>query len=386
VILGYNCWSRQTFGVQIGPNLWLPAEVFNKYELLEKAGSLSSIPLPPLFDHVDRNLANLRHMGIKVVRWFLLGNGNNYGPRPQYMVASGSPSNTPGYHTALRPYYRFKPPLALDKRFKRDFAELLMRFKNADMQIIPSLISFEFAGDEAAGPGANGTWYGGRADVIRDPVARKDFLDTMLAALLDASTGFEKQIYAWEVMNEPIWPCLEYGPLSSPRWRKRGAETTIAEVSDFLKDAISRIEKAGFRSTVGHRYFDDLKVFPTGNVPQFHYYADDAWYNSLGGGKNDPPLKGLFNATPKPVLGEFDSPPYESKDKRKPWKFAPPTTDSILERLRLLESVGCDLAMIWPDMSDHLKKVIENDVLKLQDATRQGIVAYTGGKLPPANE
>lgn len=251
------------------------------------------------------------------------------------------------------------------------------------MQIIPSLISFEFGGDSSTGPGPNATWWGGRADVIRDPAARKVFLNTMLAELLAASTDFQKEIYAWELINEPIWLCVEFGPLSRQRWLPHEPETTILQMTSFLNESVAMVDKAGFQSTIGHRYYDDLRVFPTGSVSQFHYYADDRWYNFLGGAKNDPPMKGLFKGEHRPILGEFDS---ASNTSRKQWKYDQPKIDSTLERLRLLESERCDLALIWPDLSDNIKSVIDNDVIKFAVKTRAEIAAYTGGKPPPLNE
>lgn len=403
MIVGFNYpYSRNTFGSQIGPNVWVEPDVWSKYNLFEKAGDLSSIPLPPLFCNIDRNLANLKRMGMGVVRWFLLGNGNNYGPRPEKIMKSsrGAFSNV-----SIMEGYVFKPPKTIDKRFRRDFTELLSRFRKAEMQLIPSLISFEFAGEQKTGPGANGTWYAGRADAIRESAARQVFLDTILAELLAASKGFEKEIYAWEVVNEPIWCCIDFGPLSRSEWVPRTAEVTIDQMKLFLEEATARIDKTGFRSTVGHRYFDDLISFPTGKLPQFHYYAADQWYNRIGGAKNDPPMKGLFKGKTKPIFGEFAPvPSIRTKDKAyATWKYDPPQTDSTLARLKLLEKEGCDVALIWPDVPDKfdpnkydqkdhdfvrklVKMVLERDILKLTNKTRTEIVSYTGGKLPPFDE
>jgi hypothetical protein len=411
VLVGFNYpVSYNAFGSQIGPNLWVSRDTWSKYNRLEAAGELSSIPLPPLFDHVDRNLSNLKAMGIKVVRWFLLGNGNNYGPTPfkVFVTATGTRDSPPPIQSSNAQYYtkyKFVPPAAVDRRFRRDFSELLSRFRKAGLQIIPSLISFEFAGDLVTGPGANSTWYAGRADAIRDPGARKLFLDTMLAEMLTASKGFEKEIFAWEVINEPIWCCIRFGPLSPTAYSPRQAEVTVDEMKVFLGEAVARIEKAGFPSTVGHRYFDDLTSFPVGTVPQFHYYAADHWYNSLGGGKNDPKMKDLFKGRPKPVLGEFAPVPFiPTKDEAyASWTYEPYRTDSTLARLRLLESEGCDLALIWPDVPDKfdpskydakdhdlvkrlVKAVVEGDILKLTSKARSEIVAYTGGRLPLPGE
>src|SRR5206468_2474602 len=124
-----------------------------------------------------------------------------------------SPRLVPGFKAAkegtLEPGRAFDPPSEIDRRFTRDFEELLLRFRRAGLQIIPSLVDFNFGSilkftvDVVRGIGA-----GGKADVITDPSKRKVFFDTMLVDLLDISAKYREQIYAWEVMNEPVWLCL----------------------------------------------------------------------------------------------------------------------------------------------------------------------------------
>ena len=52
----------------------------------------------------------------------------------------------PGFKAAkarrLEPGRAFDPPSEIDRRFTRDFEELLLRFKRAGLQIIPSLVDF----------------------------------------------------------------------------------------------------------------------------------------------------------------------------------------------------------------------------------------------------
>jgi hypothetical protein len=388
MLVGFNYpWSREAYSSQIGPNIKTSPEEFAKFNSLELAGDMS-MELPPLFEFmpnfipdppnsglklrfVERNLCNLKRMGIGVVRWFLLGNGNNYGPNPTL--------RTPTLPHPAAARYSFHPPNPIDKRFRRDFVKLLTIFREREMRIIPSLIDFAFGGEIMTGPGPpeGKTWWGGRADVIRDPVARSIFLDTMLAELLAASKEFKDQIYAWEVINEPIWLCIPTGPLSQPSWVSRVPETTISEMNLFLKEACRRIEAADFVSTVGHRYFGDLNVFEKGNKPQFHYYADFKWYNYLGGAKNDPPMEGLFRGVIKPFLGEFAA--HNNTTDRDRWAQQ---NDTTFSRLKRLEEEGCELALIWPDVPGNRQDVKDQDILKLQIETRREIVKYTGGKLP----
>ncbi|WP_103653284.1 hypothetical protein [Bacillus thuringiensis] len=384
--LGYNYpYSHLMDGSDIGPYIHVDPAEWKKRNDLEATGNISSIPLPPLFDHIDRNLRNLKNMGFSVIRWFILGNGTNYGPSPKRVIRYKM-----SYWKNPMPIveYNFDPPPIIDKRFRRDFEELLRRFKAAKLQLIPSLIDFAFGSELLVPSGCCG-----RADVIRIPAKRKIFLDTMLAELLEASKPFKEQIFAWEVINEPIWLCTPFGPLSKPEWNPRRTEVSSDEMTEFLNDAIQRIEKAGFQSTVGHRFYSDLTKFPTGSIPQFHTY-----YSSIFGYSDPVPMQGkrLWRANPKPILGEFDS---DQNRYGEVWASDLGTKDSTLERLKLLEREGCDLALIWPELGDAKKGRISEDVkqkeqdvltkkdiIKLLDKTRQAIVNYTGGILPPKDE
>jgi hypothetical protein len=210
--VGFNyAWSHDRYGSQIGPNPWVSNDEWTVQGKLAAAGEVSRIPLPPLFDHIDANLWYLKAIGVSVVRWFLLGNGFNYGP------PSKDSQRFLG-HRKMRvpmPARAFDPPSQLDRRFTRDFVELLLRFKGAGLQIIPSLVDFCFGSFlNFTVDGHRGIGAGGKADVITDPLKRKVFLDTMLVGLLEVSAKYREQIYAWEVMNEPVWLCLELSPLS----------------------------------------------------------------------------------------------------------------------------------------------------------------------------
>jgi hypothetical protein len=296
----------------------------------------------------------------------------------------------------------FNPPSRADRRFKRDFAELLARFRQAKLKILPSLISFEFGSYVGFGLNKNGTGFCGRADVIRDRTKRTVFLQTVLADLLEASKGYEDVIYAWEVINEPIWLCLAVGPLSKPQWSPRFPEVSITEMRDFLTDAVAMIHSMSkIPSTVGHRYFDDIRLLPAGEkAPQFHYYADHRWYAFLGNANTDPDgIRGqrLFTGSPKPFVGEFDS-AYNRFGH--PWAKDLGAADSTTKRLELLAAEGCDLALLWadlggikddgrpipPTLAAEKSALGTDDVLKLLPDTRKAIVGYTGGVLPPAGE
>jgi hypothetical protein len=73
----------------------------------------------------------------------MLGNGFNYGP-----PSKDPPRLVPGFKATkagrLERGRALDPPSEIDRRFTRDFEELLLRFKRAGLQIIPSLVDFTF--------------------------------------------------------------------------------------------------------------------------------------------------------------------------------------------------------------------------------------------------
>ena len=96
MMIGFNYTSYNAYGSQIGPYMWGVSDAdWAKYYDLEARGQVSAIPLSPTFSFLDRNLKNLKGMGIAVVRWNLLGHGNNYGPSPTRASPSDSYSFSP---------------------------------------------------------------------------------------------------------------------------------------------------------------------------------------------------------------------------------------------------------------------------------------------------
>jgi hypothetical protein len=337
-------------------------------------------------------------MGINLVRIFLLANGFAYGTGP---VRRNTPSPSPSV-----PFFdwRFDPPTRTDERFKLHFRRLLERFDAAKMKMIPSLIDFQWVGNSLRSDD-KGLAPRGRADCIKDKSKRATFLNTVLADLLMESIPFQdkKVIFAWEVMNEPFWTLTPFGPLSEPdispydrdfplAGLARIPEVSAVELNDFFHDAIQLIESLGFESTVGHRGFDEIFDRTTaqersrleiGTRPQFHYYSKFFL---------DPPqIKGeglfrLFKNGRKAFLGEFDSD--FDLHKGRPWQELR-NGDTTLARLELLQSEGCQLALLWPDKNadeaERRKRNLKLDVpdpIKLRNRTRAAIVKFTGGSLP----
>jgi hypothetical protein len=395
-------FSFNRFGGDIGPNPHVSLTQWNQERQLEQQGKERTIPLPPLFDNIDRNLENLERMGIDIVRYFMVANGFVYGNGP-------TNRNTPSPNPAL-PFFDwdFTVPPRTDRRFLFHFEELLKRFVKAGVQIIPSIVSFEFGGNSRSRD-AKGLAPGGRSDVFKDAVKRSLFINTLLADLLTVARPFlsKKIIYAFEVMNEPFWNVSPFGPLSTAvpvppptpgapftlQGFMRVPEVDDAAMNQFFREAIQLIGALGFESTVGHRFFQDIldKVgasrFDTGSLPQFHYYAKPAF------GFGDPQqIKGeklfrpvFFNGRKKPFLGEFDS---DFNTFGKAWTELG-GNDTTFARLQLLEAEGCEVALLWPDKGpDENARKAQNlpldvpDPIKLRQKTREQVVQFTRGSLP----
>jgi hypothetical protein len=327
---------------------------FNKYGLNFGPGGLIKADgvTPEWVASVPKNLAELKRMGISVVRWFILANCANYG--------------SPVDHSFRSDFFdveswSFDPPPALDPLFTQHFRTLLEFIRDAGLQLIPSFVDFGIAELH-------------RIDALADPKKRDIFLKAALDPLLDVSKGFRDQIFAWEVMNEPSW-CTR--SISPPRHRygNQGGDLTASELTDFLKAALEHIHDAGFRdkSTVGHRFLSDLSDFPTGALRQFHYYA--RVYSFLGLNFGDPeviPTAASSNA----FVGEFGA--RAAGDQGEHWTDCAGVdldeNNTVFSRLTVLARKGYSLAMVWPDLGNP-----GFDDLKLSAAKKASLERFTRG-------
>lgn len=405
MLLGFNYpHSYNRYGADIGPNPHCPLKQWQTEKQLTETGQIAKVPPAPLFDHLRRNLDNLKKMKIEVVRFFLIANAFNWegtGPYPRQTPPSPLPHHD----------WAFTPSLRLDPRFTLHFEQLLKAFKEAGLQIIPSFIDFYFTG-KSRSRDDKGLAPSGRADCIKDDAKRQMFLSTVLSPLVKVAAKYKEQIYAFEVINEPYWCYSPIGPLSNvPAEEMKAAqkanpdsfvgfarrpEVTEDEMNRFIGEAIEVIDGAGLPSTVGHRFYQDLTTreslswesispprsikYYLGTKPQFHYYT------KFLAGWGDPAQiqgNGLFGPAkfPKPFLGEFDS---ALNVFGKPWPELPGDKDTTFNRINVIEREGCELAMLWPDQAE--LKGSKPDRLKLALPTREAIVKYTGGVLPPIDE
>ena len=211
-----------------------------------------------------------------------------------------------------------------------------------------------------------------------------------LETLVSASLPFKETIYAWEVMNEPSWNTRIFAPgLAGEDQAFRYWPTPPLVSKDamrrFLAEGVARIEALGFPSTVGHALLEDLAEFPTGSVPQFHYYSAldsplGALRAALGDKGQDLPTLGDVKerlardpASPDPFVGEIGSSvvhgvPWPALDGR---DAGPDLTEAVrrrvFERLQHVAGMGYGLSLVWPDLG---WKQADEEVRRLRHAKR----------------
>jgi len=346
--VGFNYpWAFEDYGFNFGPNPNDAAETDRRWK--------TSVP---------RNLAELKGLGITLVRWFLMPNGFNYGKLVKH--TTGGFFDPFGNYIPEDITFSFDP-VPLDPQFTRDFEIVLGFFKDAGMQLIPSFIDFPWS----AQGGTNNCQ--GRAEVLTNATKRKKFLDETLEKYLTSSKKFPDQIFAWEVINEPAWNVQRISP---PLHRTFGTpDLSDSELTAFLDDAITRIKAAGFESTVGHRFDTDLTKFPTGTKPQFHFYSQD--YTYLGVQFADPfPIPSA--AKTKAFVGEIGTAPSVHGGLWPECDGADSDPkNTIFERLKVIARKGYDVCLLWPSIKDP-----GGDTLKLTADQKKSIERFTKGRFP----
>lgn len=305
MIIGYNYpWAFNKYGLYFGPHAGEPW-------------------MDRWLDFYAQNLLEARDLGFEVVRIFLLCNGQNYGELP-----SGSAPGEPS----------FRPPIPADPAFARDLVRMLeiTRDSNTGIRLIPSLVDFYFFGPIRGNSG-------GRSCVAKDPAVREAFFQSALDPLLRASAPYKEQIFAWEVTNEPYWASHYVSPPMHGSLMPKRPFVSMSSMNELLTGALDRIERAGFESTVGHRFFRDLSRWPGGTRPQFHYYAKSFLWLA------DPRKIPEHAETGGAFIGEIDS----GGRFGKPWPelrgLDLDPARRAYERLRLVERKGYPLALLWPE-------------------------------------
>lgn len=120
-------------------------------------------------------------------------------------------------------------------------------------------------------------------------------------------------------------------------------------------------DRAGFSSTVGHRYYSDRAWLPSGSVPQFHYYG------RLFDPVRLPPSSG-------DILGEFS---VKDGSEGGAWRWLPQAQDvtgRVRDRLLEAERLGYPMALLWPDAPPF--SIVPPHDPKITEEVAEGIRAF----------
>ncbi len=265
-------------------------------------------------------LGELASLGFTSVRWFILGDGTNYG------LGEEAPCLRAGK-------WRFDP-LPSTHPFHAglidDFRFLLSACRETGLQLLPSLIDYQWAWPGVNPAGSRTIVKGGRGELLTDAARRESFFDNVLDPLLQLSLEDREVIVAWELINEPEWV------VSSPWykfWQQNPQQRTIpkSRMKDFLQAGVARInrfEGGVFKSTIGFAYPSSLMEWRSIGVTldQFHYYPSP-----------EERLPALHRGA---IIGEL-----ATAANFRPW--AELSRQTVDERLRLIESRGYSAAWLW---------------------------------------
>lgn len=303
-------------------------------------------------------LQHYKRLGVSIVRVFLLGNAWNYGHGHDATFESPDPAKDPKFWSDSTAAY------------EQHMRWMLEAAVNAKVKLIPSLISFVafFRG---------GSGNGGRGAIITRPRDRSLFFE-LFRVLLAASTSYREAIFAWEMVNEPVWVTQTFlsQTASSLPWpfpSLWNGTPTIPhqDMVKFLQDGVSEIASYGFDYTNGHNFertysilgidYSDDTTFPvpaststsSGTryyLPQYHYYPDGVTRQSLRSYADTLAFIGELSSRP-PVAGSVDP-------ERWPWgelagADGPSGREAVFRRLCWAEHSGYPLAFLWPDDEHH---------------------------------
>ncbi len=314
---------------------------------------------------VPKNFAGLQKLGVSCVRVWLFAVGQGLAGRPKL--------RSPNLAEEVAANWEFTPAPELDDDVVKRFVRLVDVAKNSGLNLIPVLLDFGFSQSPTQRIGDNPG--GGKIDLVIDEGKRAVFVNGTLKKLLDALSPSQREaIYSFEVMNEPEWEV--YTPLIRPQGTLRKVQ-----LQEFLSACLDKIS---IPSTVGFALARNVARYPGGTNPQFHYYGPV----KDGPGKLIPLMHYLpkadstvyFPNGQKPFVGEIEG----AIALRGPWPSLKGddlnhNAMAVFRRLRKLKEKGYELALIWPDLSDQLPGVSQNDDLKFSIETRKAIKAFADG-------
>ena len=214
-------WLR--YGGDFGANAWSPA------------GGLSKRDLGDL----DRALAAAAAAGAEVIRWFVLADGR-----------AGITFDEAGAPERLQ-------AVVLD-----DMRTALDRLAAHGLRMVPVLFDFTWADAPRL---VNGVSLGGRAPVLRDPVARHAWWRVVDALV----TPFARHrgIAMWDLWNEPEWMTAPWRP-PARRLSPRRLRQCLSELVLHLRWSATQPLTVGLASARGLPLCRDLGL----DVLQVHWY------------------------------------------------------------------------------------------------------------------
>jgi hypothetical protein len=307
---------------------------------------------------LEQDLRELRALGIRVVRWWVLAGGVNY-------PAGRSIADIATERGLLRKQWQLRPGVALPAlgdAFVADFSRLLAACAAAGVQLVPSLVSFEwFAAERGGSRGRANLVFGvdERLSRVREHVDA--FLEATLAPLLAASGARRSAIFAWETVNEPDW-VVHGGPLLSPILKS----VESWEMNTLIQQATERIVRAGFVATTGFKRVEpgwvaaDLWATLRRTAEQGAYVHQLHHYPVLGSTRLAPasssPIQPVVVGELPTAMGRFGTPANQRWGNPELAESERREDEYLLGRLRLIRALGYAGAWLWSTEPAWLKE------------------------------
>lgn len=200
------------------------------------------VSTPQAKKEVEDDFAELNAHGVKVIRWFLFGDGR-----------SGIKFNRQGFVTGI------------DELVIPDIEAAIEIARRHDIQIVFVLADFTMFSDEART--VVRPW--GSSALVNDAAKRRSLIEKAFRPVVKHFAQ-EKQILAWEVINEPEW-VMSIRRLPHP---KKG-EVASADMVKFVTDTTAMIHKSATQMvTLGSasRWWVTIWANCGLDFLQFHYY------------------------------------------------------------------------------------------------------------------
>lgn len=216
---------------------------------------------------IAADFADMHRKGVKVVRWFLFGDGRAAPEFDGRGLATG-----------------------FDKYFYDDLDAALEIAQANDIRLILVLFDFHFFDPART---VNGVQMGGHANLVHDPEAASSLIDNALTPLFKRYSR-HPAIFAWDIINEPEWSMKQ-------TWVEATRTVNPEAMHDFVKRIVESIHsQTGQLATLGSAKLKQLAQWQ-GLGLDFYQYHD---YEYRFGNLEQPPAS--FLKLDKPcILGEF---------------------------------------------------------------------------------